>query len=167
MKVLGVMHTHRFGIGRDWGVGRHLPGGGWRGRGFFGRRSGSGGRQAPEAGHVVGEGVPEEHGPDLLDAAYQQAEEAAVAGLGVDEFGGAAGRPPWRRRCPCSGATRRWRAGRPAGPRAGGARCAGLAAGRRPSRLARRGRRCRRACEAAVDEMLARPPVVGSQTCSR
>ena len=88
MKALGAMHTHGFGIGRDCGVGRHRPGDGWRGRGFAGRRSGSGGRQAPEAGHVVGKGVPEEHGPDLLDAAHQQADEAAVAGLGVDEFRG-------------------------------------------------------------------------------
>ena len=88
MKAPGIMRAKRFGIGLVCGVGWRFPRGGWPGGGVLGRRSGSGGRQAPEACHVVGEGVPEDDGLDLFDAAHQQAEQAAVAGLGVDELRG-------------------------------------------------------------------------------
>ena len=149
MKAAGMMWTNGSGLGHDSGVAWRLPREGWRGRGLPGRRSGSGGRQAPEARHVVGEGVPEEDGLDLLDAAHQQAEEAAIAGLGVERLPRsrrAACRPPWRRRCPCGGATRRSTGGSP-GSAACGSRPVrrGRWRGRRSPRLSRRGRRCRRA----------------------
>jgi hypothetical protein len=43
---------------------------------------GSGGKQPPAAGHVVGERVPQGDRLGLVDAAHQEAGEATVAGLG-------------------------------------------------------------------------------------
>ena len=53
-----------------------------------GRSGRSAGRQAPQAGHVVGEREPQQDRLDLGGAAHQQADQAAIAGLRVGAFGG-------------------------------------------------------------------------------
>src|SRR5919107_2952712 len=48
----------------------------------------SGGEEAAGAGHVVRQRVPEPDRLGLLEAADEEAQQAAVAALGVDAFGG-------------------------------------------------------------------------------
>src|SRR5918911_1185394 len=50
--------------------------------------TGSGAEEAAGADHVVGQRMPEPDRPGLLEAAHEEAQQAAVAALGVGAFGG-------------------------------------------------------------------------------
>jgi hypothetical protein len=169
MKALGAMHTQRLGIGHDFGVGRHLPGDGWRGGGLQAAGRGQAGERLQRRAMLWARACQRSTAL-TFSAAHQKADEAAVAGLGVDVLGGGGALPVDRlgvvaahAAAPLGDGGRVARQGRVRV--APGAR--GWRRGADRHALPGEGVDVVELGEAAVDEMLARPPAVGSQTCSR